>query len=69
MDADSILSMMTSGGADMNKIVLHFRELFKQVAFMGGEKLITVGRMDDMSHRDFRKMMGVYAANFILNAQ
>lgn len=67
MDPDSVLSMMISGGADMKKIVLNFRELFKQVAWMGGEKLITVPRMDEMSHKDLRRMMGVYAANFILN--
>lgn len=66
-DGDAILSLMTGGGVDMNKVVLHFRELFKEVAMMGGEKKLTAARMDDMSHKDFRKMMGVYAANFILN--
>lgn len=66
-DADSVLSIMSSGGVDMAKVVLHFRELFKEVALMGGEKLITVPRMDDMTHKDFRRMMGEYAANFILN--
>ena len=68
MDADAVLSMMTGGGVDMNKVVLHFRELFKEVAKMGGEKLITAGRLEDMSHKDFRRMMGVYAANFILSS-
>lgn len=66
-DGDAILSMMVGSGVDMNKLVLHFRELFKQVAWMGGEKKITSARMDDMTHRDLRKMIGVYAANFILN--
>jgi hypothetical protein len=66
-DGDAVLALMVSGGADMNKLVLHFRELFKQVAWMGGEKQITSARMDDMSHADFRKMIGVYAANFILS--
>lgn len=66
-DGDAVLALMVSGGADMNKVVIHFRELFKQVAWMGGEKKITTARMDDMSHKDFRKMIGVYAANFILN--
>jgi hypothetical protein len=51
----------------MNKLVLHFRELFKEVGLMGGEKKLTAARMDDMSHKDLRKMIGVYAANFILN--
>lgn len=66
-DPESMLSVMTSSGIDMNKVVLNFRELFKEVAFMGGEKAITVPRLNDMSHKDFRKMMGVYAVNFIMN--
>ena len=67
IDADTILSIMNSGGVDMKKVVLNFRELFKEVALMGGEKKLTSPRMDDMSHKDFRRMMGEYAANFILN--
>jgi len=66
-DGDAILAMMAGGGVDMEKIVLYFRELFKVVAFMGGEKVITSARLDDMSHRDLRGMIGKYAANFILN--
>lgn len=66
-DPESVLAMMAGGGVDMKKLVLHFRELFKTVGRMGGEKNLTAARMDDMSHKDFRKMMGVYAVNFILN--
>lgn len=66
-DADAVLSIMSSGGVNMTKVVLTFRELFKMVALMGGEKPLTTPRMDDMSHKDFRQMMGEYAANFILN--
>jgi len=66
-DGDAVLSLMVGGGADMNKLVLHFRELFKQVAWMGGEKQLTTARMDEMSHKELRKMIGVYAANFILS--
>lgn len=66
-DADAILSIMSSGGVDMGKVVLHFRELFKEVAHMGGEKPLTTPRMNDMAHKDFKQMMGVYASNFILN--
>lgn len=66
-DGDAVLSLMAAGDVDMKKVVLYFRELFKVVAFMGGEKQITSGRLDDMSHKDLRKMIGVYAANFILN--
>lgn len=66
-DAESVLSIMSSGGANMIDVVGYFRQLFREVAWMGGEKLITVPRMDDMSHKDFRRMMGEYASNFILN--
>jgi hypothetical protein len=66
-DPESVLAMMVGGGVDMKKLVLYFRELFKTVGLMGGEKPLTAVRMDDMSHKDFRKMMGVYAVNFILN--
>ena len=66
-EGDSILAVMNGGGVDMQKLVLHFRELFKSVAWMGGEKRITSARLDDMSHHDLRKMIGVYAANFILS--
>ncbi len=66
-DADSVLAMMTSSGIDMQKVVLHFRALFKEVAFIGSEKQMTTPMLDRMSHKDFRKMMGAYAANFILD--
>jgi len=66
-DGDAILSVISAGDIDMEKLVVSFRELFKIVAFMGGEKQITSARLDDMSHKDLRRMIGVYAANFILN--
>lgn len=66
-DAESVLSIMSGGGVDMKRVVVSFRELFKHVAFMGSEKAITQPRMDDMTHKDFRQMMGVYASNFILS--
>lgn len=66
IDRESILSMMTGGGVDMKRAVVSFRELFKEVAFVGGEKAMTIPMMDKMSHTDFRDMMGEYAANFIM---
>ena len=66
-DPSSILSVMFSGDIDMNKLVVNFRELFKEVALMGGEKKLTIPRMDEMSYKDFKEMMGVYTANFIMN--
>jgi len=67
MDGESILAVMNSSGVDMDKIVLHFRDLFKSVAMMGGEKPLTIPRMDDMSHKDFKKMMGEYIVNFVMD--
>ena len=67
MDRDSILSMMSGGGVDMKKVVVNFRELFREMAFIAGEKPLTVPMMDKMTHGDFRNMMGEYAANFIMS--
>ena len=64
--AESVLALMSSGGIDMKRVVVTFRELFKEVATIGGEKKMTIPLMDRMSHKDFRNMMGEYAANFIL---
>ena len=66
-DADAVLAIMTGGGVDMKKVVLTFRELFRVVGMMGGEKALTVPMMDRMSHKDFRKMIGEYAAVFIMS--
>lgn len=66
-DGDAMLAVMTGGGCNMEKAVSLFRKLFKEVAWMGGEKKLTGARLDGMSHRDFRKMMGEYAANFIMS--
>jgi len=66
-DPEAIMAVVTGGGADMEKVVLHFKALFRQVAYMGGEKAITEPRLNEMSHTDFRKMVGVYLVNFILS--
>ena len=66
LDKKTILVMMNSSGA-MDKIVIKFRDLFKSVALMGGEKALTIPRMDEMSHKDFKELMVVYTENFILN--
>jgi len=66
-DPEAIMAVVTGGGADMEKVVLHFKDLFRQVAYMGGEKAITEPRLNEMSHTDFRKMVGVYLVNFILS--
>jgi len=65
-DGEAMLTVMHSSGVDMGKLTLHFKELFRQVAWMGGEKQITLPRLDDMAHKDLRSMIGVYTANFIL---
>lgn len=64
--ASEFYNLCVISGVDMSKLVLHSRELFKQVAFMGGEKKLTIPRMDEMSHSDFKKLIGSYLANFIV---
>lgn len=66
MDEESFWSLVTASGADMSKIVLNFRALFKQTVLMGNEKLITEARLDDLDHKDMKRLMGVYGANFIM---
>lgn len=67
MDREAVLAIMSGGGADMKKMVVNFRELFREVALIDGEKPLTVPMMEKMSHTDFKSMMGEYAANFILD--
>lgn len=66
LDGDAALAMMNSSGADMRKIVLLFKEIFPIVALVDGEKPLTKPIMDRMHHKDLRKMIGVYVANFIM---
>lgn len=67
MTADAFLALLNSAGEQSEKIVLHFREIFKVRAMMGGEKAITESRLDEMSHKDLKRMIGEYGANFIMS--
>lgn len=66
VSASEFYTVCVASGVDMSKLVLHCRELFKQVGLMGGEKKLTIPRMDEMSHNDFKKLMGAYLVNFIV---
>lgn len=66
MDGDAMMSTIAASGAEVDKVILHARELFKVCAFMGGEKAITSARLDDMSYKDLRGMTGTYIANFVM---
>lgn len=66
-DGGDILAVIMSSGIDMDKLTLHFKELFKEVAWMGGEKQITSARLNELSHNDLKRMIGKYASNFILS--
>ncbi len=66
VDPDQFLAQMMMSGIDMSKMVLLFKQLFQEVAYMGGEKSITVPRLEEMDHKDLKEMIGVYGANFIL---
>lgn len=66
VDGDAMMSTIAASGADVSKVVMHARELFREVALMGGEKPMTVPRLDEMSWKDSRRMIGVYIANFVM---
>lgn len=66
IDADGVMAIMLGGDCNMAKMTLSFRDLFKTCAYIASEKPMTETMLDDMSHRDFKNMIGVYAANFIL---
>lgn len=65
IDGESLLAMINAGGADMGKMVLIFKDLFRHVGTIGGEADLKPAIIDRMSHKDVRKMVGEYAANFI----
>lgn len=65
-DGDAMMSTIAASGAEVDKVILQARELFKVCAYMGGEKPITSARLDDMSYKDLRRMTGVYIANFVM---
>lgn len=66
VDDAEFYAVCVASGVDMSKLVLYCRELFKHVALMGGEKKLTTPRMNEMTHSDFKKLIGAYLANFIM---
>ena len=65
IDGSTLMTIINGGGADMKKFALLFKDLFKEVGQIGGEKTLTMPLIERLDHRDLRKMMGEYAVNFV----
>ena len=62
-----VLQLLYRANADVTKVFLHARELFKSgAALIDGESSLTIPLMDKMSLDDFEGVLGVYIANFIV---
>ena len=68
IDTETAASMIKNVGIeDSKKLTLMFREIFKEVAFIGSEKSMTMPLLDRMSHKDLQHMQAVYTSNFMLS--
>ncbi len=65
MDGETFLKMVAAGGGDMGRMTLLFKDLFKSVGEIGGEKPLTLAIIERISYKDLRAMMGDYAVNFV----
>ena len=61
-----IINALYASDTDINVVLLSAKELFKEVAFVDGEKKVTVPMLDSMCIEDIEMMTGKYMANFIL---
>lgn len=63
-----IMNALYASDTDMKVVLLSAKELFKEVAFVDGEKKVTVPMFDSMCIDDIERMTGKYMANFILSS-
>ena len=61
-----IINALYASDEDMPKLFLTAKELFKDVAFVDGERKLTAPLLDSMCIDDIEIMTGKYMANFIL---
>lgn len=61
----SAFSMLTMGGADMEKVIVTFKEVFRHSARAGGEKTMTLPMINRMSYPDIEKSLKMYIGNFM----
>ena len=59
-------ALYASPEADITKVLLSAKELFREVALIDGEKKPTVPMLDAMCIEDIEVMTGKYMGNFIL---
>lgn len=64
--ANRIINALYASDVDINVVLLSAKELFREVAFVDGEKKVTVPMLDSMCIEDIEMMTGKYMANFIL---
>jgi len=62
---DSMFAMLTSGGADMQKVMVTFKEILVSSAQMAGEKKITAPLYDRMSYTDIERSLKMYIGTFM----
>ena len=61
-----INALYTSPDADITKVLLSAKELFRDVGLVDGEKKLTIPMLDAMCIEDIEVMTGKYMENFIL---
>ncbi len=70
LDGESIVAMIEASGADMEKLVLHFSELFTKSKLFTvegeGDVRLTSPLIDLMSINDFYGLAGEFLKNFII---
>lgn len=64
--ATKIINALYASDTDITVVLLSAKELFKDVAFVDGEKRVTVPMLDCLSMEDIELMTGKYMENFIL---
>ncbi len=62
---DSMFAMLTTGGADMQKVMITFKEIIVSSAQMAGEKKMTATLYDRMSYVDIEKGLKLYIGTFM----
>jgi len=62
---ESAFAMLTMGGADMERVVITFKEILRQSALVGGEKAMTLPMIDRMAYNDLEGCLKSYMGNFM----
>lgn len=66
LKGEDIMEMISTMEIDAEALFLKMRALFLKCALMGGEQAFTESRLDALSYRDMKRLVGEYIANFIM---